>query len=891
MSVLRRLWFLVTRRRREDELAEELEFHRQMKADELRAKGMPDPDARAQAQREIGNDLVARERSRDVWIAPWFQDISQDLRFGMRMIVKEPRFTITAIVTIGLGFAVVGAVFTFVNAAMFADLPFEDSDRLVTIRTQSPGGFSNAGLSYPEFLELQRQSTMFDPLTAESGQSVNISDTYLAAARLSGSFITSRTFSMVRVAPILGRDFTDEDHRDGAAPVVILGHGTWTARYGADAGIIGRDVRIAGQTATVIGVMPEGFTYPLVADLWLPMTMAPGIRNAVWTSTGFIVTGRLRDGVSIEQARAEVQTIAANSVRDHPEINRDRQVLVMDVKDSTLANGARNLMWAVLAGAIVVLLVASANVANLQLARAYNRSREIAVRIAIGAPRWRVVRQVLIECVLIGAGGTVLGACLAVAGFRAMSSAFNVLEFGAPDRPRKPYWFDPTLDGSAWLLLAAVVLLASLGTALIPAFHLGRTDPSDVLNDGREGQGGRVSRRWASMLTIGQLAIAVLLLTAGGLFARSFLALYYTDPIVAVDDLVGMRLALSQHYESVNDRLQFVRRLDERLTTNSEFSESTIGSDMPLNTFSALSRSVQTEGEVEDPKRPRRTAVHIATGPRYFNVFKFPVRRGRALSPEDELTGREGAVVNERFAAMFFAGQDPIGKRIRLSQPGPAPDPPPVWLTIVGVVPTVPDYLPNRPDDAVVYAPLLADPTPSRGLRVVVRARSKAAAVAALRREVSQLDGDLPVYAIQTMEEVLAMNRSGARMVGSWFQSLALIAVVLACVGLYALTAHGVAQRTREIGVRMALGARATQVVWLFVRQTLVLLVVGLAIGLAGALATMRLLNAFLGDINPRDPITLIGVAALLAAITVAVGLEPARRAARIDPVAALKSE
>jgi putative ABC transport system permease protein len=890
MTLLRRLSFLLTKRRREDDLAAELEFHRQMKTEELRAKGMTEPDVRARAQREIGNDLLARERARDVWIAPWFQDISQDLRFGLRMIVKEPRFAITAMVTIGLGFAVVGAVFTFVNAAMFVELPFDFPDRLVTIRTQSPGGFSNAGISYPEFLEFQRQSTVFDQLTAESGQSVNLSDANHAAERLSGSFITRRTFSMLGVAPMLGRDFTDEDHRDGAPPVVILGHGMWLSRYGGDAGIIGMDVRISGEPATVIGVMPPGFTYPLVADLWLPMVMAPGIRNAVWTSAGFIVVGRLRDGVPLEQARAEAQTIGANVVRDHPEMNPDRQVLVIGVKDSTLANGARALMWALLAGSVVVLLVASVNVANLQLARAWSRSREIALRVAIGAPRWRVVRQVLIECALIGAGGTVLGVYLSVAGFAAMSSAFNVIEQGAPDRPRKPYWFDPTIDAGSWVLLGSICLLACLATALIPALHVGRTDSAEVLKDNREGQGGRRSRRWASLLTAGQIAMAVVLLSAGGLFARSFFALYYTDPIVAVEGLVGIRLTLSQKYGSAEDRLEFVRRLDERLT-NSEFSESAIGSDMPLNTFTALSRSVVTEGEVPDPKRPSRTAVHIAAGRRYFETYSFPVRRGRVLAPEDELPGREGAVVNERFATMFFGREDPIGKRIRLSQPGPQPVPPPAWLTIVGVVPTVPDYLPNRPDDAVVYAPLLADPTPSRGLRVTVRGPSKAAAAAALRREVAQLDPDLPVYAIQTMEEVLAMNRSGARMVGSWFQTLALITVVLACVGLYALTAHGVAQRTREIAVRMALGAKAAQVMWLFVRQTLMLLVAGLAIGLAGALATTRVLIAFLGDINPRDPITLIGVAALLAAIAVAVGLGPARRAARIDPVAALKSE
>jgi putative ABC transport system permease protein len=888
MRLLRRLLFLV---RRQDDVADEMAFHRQMKVEELRARGVPEEEIAAATQRALGNDLRARERSREVWVAPWFQDITQDVRLALRMIVRERRLAATAIFTLGLGMAVSNAAFSFVNAAIFRDLPFESPDRLVTIKRQDLNVAFYAGVSYPEFKEWRQQSTVFSDLNAELMQSTNIGDDDRGAERLSGTYVTPATFRMLGVAPIVGRDFVAEDDRDGAAPVIMIGYDVWQRRYGGDPGVAGREVRVSGQPTTIIGVMPSGFTYPLVADIWMPMAMAPGLRNMPWTGRGFGVVGRLRDGVTIEQAREEIDRLGAVTINDHPEVGKDRRLLVMGVKDATIGLGARPLMWALLGAAVVVLLVASANVANLLLARAWSRSREIAVRMAVGAGRWRIIRQTLIECACIGAGGAAIGAYLSFIAFRWMASAFNVLEFGAPDRPRKPYWFDPSVDGAGWLFMAVVFLLASIGAGLIPALHLSRTDAHDILKDGRDGHGTQASRRWASVLMVGQIAVALMLLAAGGLFIRNFAALYQTDPVVATQGMIGMRITLSQKYGSVEDRQGFYRRLDERLTNNGEFLEAALASDLPLFAISALSRTVELEGEVADPRAEPRRAVYMAAGPRYFQTLKFPLVRGRLLGEGDELPGRESAVVNERFATMFFGQANPIGKRIRLSQAGPLPVPPPAWLTIVGVVPALPDYVPNRPDDAVVYAPLLGDPTVSRAFAVIVRAASKPAATAALREEIARLDGDLPVYAIQTFDEILAMTRMGSRMIGSWFQALAAIAVMLSAVGLYALTAHRVAQRRREIGVRISLGAQAGQVLWLFVRQTLVLLGIGLMLGLAAGLTATRLLAAFVGDINPRDPLTFATGAAVLTIVAMAASLTPARRATLVDPVEALRND
>ena len=710
--LIRRVRALLLSRRESRNLAEEIAFHREMKERELRERGVGEREIAAAAQRALGNDLLARERARDVWIAPWLQDIAQDVRFGLRMLVKERRFAVTAIVTLSLGIGVSNAAFTFVNATMFRDLPFDDADRLITIRTHDPRGFM-AGVSYLDVLEFRQHATVFASFNAESSQSVSVSDKGRPAERLSGTFVTHGTFQTLGVTPILGRDFVSEDDRDGATPTLILGHGIWRARYGGDPAIVGRIVRVNDQPATVIGVMPEGFGYPYVADLWMPMAMAPNLQNATWTSTGFGVVGRLKPSTSLAQVRAEVETIAARTARDHPEVDKDRRLSVSTLKDGQLTNGAVPLMWALLGGGLVVLLVASANVANLQLARSWHRAREIAVRLAMGATRWRVVRQVLIECALIAGFGGVAGAYLSFVAFQAMASAFNVIEFGAPDRPRKPYWFDPSIDGVVWAFLAAAVLFASIFAGLIPALQLSKTGVNDVLKDGRLGGGTRVSRRWAALLMVGQLAVALALLCSGGLLARSFYDLYRTSPVIDTNGIITMRLTLPLlKYGEPAARRQFIRRLDERILNTPEFAESTIASDVPLQPLMAVSRTLAIDGAAPSPGQTPPKVVYISTGLRFFETLRFPVVRGRALSMEDARPGSEGAIVNQRFASVFFANGDPIGRRIRLLPPSAGESAAVPWLTIVGIVPTLPDFLPNRPDDIVVYAPLLAESAP-----------------------------------------------------------------------------------------------------------------------------------------------------------------------------------
>jgi predicted permease len=891
MRFVRRLWYIVTGPGREADLSDEIAFHREMKKQELRDRGVAEVDIETATRRALGNDLVARERARDVWVWPWLQDLSQDLRFGLRMLVKERRFSAAAILTLGLGIAVTNTVFTIVNATLFRDLPFEGADRLITIRTQDRRGFPS-GVSYPDFLDWQRQTTVFEEFCAQLSKSVSLSDQAQPAERLSGTYVSHPAFRALRVAPIVGRDFTAEDDREGAVPVTILSHDLWRTRYAGNAGIVGRTVRVNEQPTIVIGVMPEGFGYPLVTDLWMPMSMVPGLRSALRTSGEFGILGRLKPSADIGQARSEIETIAARTARDHHGLERDRKLSVVSAKAGYLATGAGALLLTLLGVAVVVLLIACANVANLLLARSWHRSREIAIRLAMGASRWRVVRQLLIECTLVAGGGALVGAFLSIFGIRTLSRAFAVIEITAPDRPRRPFWFDPSMDTVAWMFFGLACLVASLGAGLIPALQLSRTDVNDVLKEGgRTSQVTKHSRRWAASLVVGQLAVAFALVAVGAWFARAFVDLYYTDLVIDTRNLVMMRLTLSEQKYGTNDqRQQFFRRLDERLIENPAFSASTLSSDSPLYPLLAARRTLTVEGREPVKGDTPPAAVYITTGPRYFNTVKLPQIRGRALTADDGLAGREGALVNERFAAMFFPNADPLGKRIRLTPTAPDGAQVP-WLTIVGVVPTLPDFLPSLPPDPVVYAPLLTEAIPPMSVSLIVRASSKATAVSALREQVRALDPDLPVFAIQTLDEAVALNRMGARMVGSWFQTLAIIAMVLATVGVYALTAHGVSQRVHEIGVRMALGAPRHQVMWLFLRRTMIQLVIGFALGMTGALSIGTVVAAFLSNASPRDPLTLTLVSVTLAVVMLAASAWPARQAARVDPLVALRTE
>ena len=823
------------------------------------------------------------------------QGLTHDFQLAIRLLAKDRRFTLAAVIALGLGIGVTTSVFALVNAAMIRDVPFDEPDRLVGVRTRDARG-EERGVSYADFRDWRDSATAFDGLSAEAGGDMNVSEEVRPPERFRGAYVSGNTFSLLRTAAIIGRDFVAEDDRPGAPAVVLLGYRVWRDRFGADPAVIGRSVRVNDVPATVIGVMPSGFRYPFSAEVWQPLSLLPGAENPPRDARTLGVLGRLRHDVDLSQASAELTTIAARLARDYAATNTGITAHVRRLKDQRPPMPTA-MLWALGSAVGFVLLIAYANLANLLLARAVHRTRDVAIRISLGATRWRIIRQLLIECLLLALVGGMLGFILSIYGVNEMAQAFDAIEPGVARGTTRPYWVDLSPNGLLYVFVVVLCCVSALSFGLLPAWHIAKTDAYDTLKDSGRSAGGVRPRRWTSLILTAEIALTLMLLVSAGLLWRSFITQYRADAVIDTTDLVSMRLALPpQYYRTPEDRRRFLAQLDERLASVTAFRSVTMASHAPLEPFGAT-REMLVEGGARAPDEKAPVVSFVLAGSRYFAAVKLPLVRGRDFTDADARPGSEGVVVDQQIAARFFPNEDPIGRRVRfraappseratpasLAEPGP-------WFTIVGVAQTVPQYGPAQLIRPVAYVPLRSEPAPDGRAIVLVRGPLTATA-AALREEVRAIDARLPLFAIETMDMALARSRFPVRVVGTWFATLALVALLLAAVGLYALTAHGVAQRVHEIGVRLALGAEAREVVWLFVRRMIVQLVGGVSLGLAGALSVGQLMQAFLRGTSPRDPLTVAIVTALLVVVAVLATLLPARRAARVDPVVALRGE
>ncbi len=813
----------------------------------------------------------------------------QDLIFAARMLVKDRRFTFAAVLALALAVGVNSAVFTIVNTALLRDLPFADPDRLVSLNVPSQRGPS--GMSLADARDLQRDATAFSGLSISSGHlPLTISEPDLAPERLRGAYVSSTAFAVLGVTPILGREFRADDDRVGAAPVVLLGHAAWERRYRADPSVVGRTVRINGTPAMVIGVMPPGFKYPAIAEAWQPLALAPGVNESHRDVRSFSVVGRLRQDVGIEQARAEVTEVASRLAREFPDTNSAATMAVEPMREGYGASTGP-LLWMFLGAVGLVLLIACANVANLLLARAATRAREVAIRAALGAPRWRIVRQLLVECLLIAVLGGVGGTLLSIYGAQVLAVGFDAIEPGAPAGSTRPFYVDLSMDGTIYAFIGALCAFSTIACGLVPALLVSRPDVQDLLRDGERGGTGRRARRWTSAFLIAELALSLILLSGTGMLWRSFLSKYAADTVIDPAPLVTMRFALPlDTYASGAARKGFMDRLDERLQSIRGIESAALVSEAPFG-MGVPERQLEVDVRAADPARPMPAVSYVEAGPRYFETVQLPLLRGRALTAADARAGQEAVVVDEWFASSFLGDGNPIGRRIRLTQPR-RPDAWAPWMTVVGIARTLPLSGPRPLQRPIVYGPLAANPAPDGAASIVVRDEGGLARVTPLLREdVRRLDPDVPLFAIESLDAAVARQRLPVRWAGTWFAGIAAIALVLATVGLYSLTAHGVAERTREIGVRMALGARPQQVLWLFLRRVAVQLAIGLSLGLVGAIATTSLLQTWLDGINPRDPLTLAVVVVGLVTVALTASLIPARRATRVDPATALRAE
>ncbi|HET7219773.1 MAG TPA: ABC transporter permease [Vicinamibacterales bacterium] len=806
--------------------------------------------------------------------------ILQDLRFAVRMLLKDPWFTSVAALALALGIGVNTTVFTFVNAVLIRGLPFDRSDEIVLLATRNTTrGADNASTaSWHEFEDWRSKARTFAGIGAFIPGQMNVSDPDHPAERISGASISANTFGLLRVQPFLGRDFATGEDVTGATPVVILGYNTWKNRYGSDRTVIGRTLKINELSHTIIGVMPEGMRFPTNADLWRPM-LKPAAAGALH-QRNIGVFARLAPGATWSQAAAEMRAISTELQSAYPENNKNIEARLMTFNERFNGGPIRVIFLALLGAVGFVLLIACANVANLLLARSAYRAREMAVRTALGASRGRIVRQLLIESVMLASIGGLIGLLLAYGGVALFDRA--VSDVG------KPYWIVFRLDLPVFGYFAAICLATGIIFGLAPALQVSKANLNELMKEGGRGTAGGARARWlTSTLVVAELTLTLALLTGAGLMARSFLKLYSLDLGVETDHVLTMRTQLvASKYPKPEQRQVFFDQVEQRLRAIPGVSGAAVTTSLPLDGAASFPFEIEGKPASEATSRPRVLAID--TSPAYFDTMGVGLLRGRAFTAADGPASAEVVIVNQQLATRLFPGEDPLGRRLRLMT-GQNEDQPGAWMTIVGVSPTIRQGDVQALDPgAVVYRP--SRMTSPMGSAVVIRTTVDPATLTSAVREAARtIDADQPFFQVQTLNENLIRARWPYRVFGTLFVIFAVIALVLSSVGIYAITAYAVTQRTQEIGVRLALGAQPAQISWLILRTGLVQLTIGLALGLLGAWGVSLVLRSIVAQIPATDPITFVSITLLLTIVTVIACLIPARRATRLDPLVALR--
>jgi predicted permease len=813
----------------------------------------------------------------------------RDFRFALHLIAKEKWYSTVAVVALALGIGVNVTVFTLVNAVLIRGLPFKDSGRLYmlgSVRASAPAGSGGGGMSYADYADLRGQQQSFVDLAAFTQTNFNIADDRAMPEQVSGALVTAETFRLLGQPAMLGRDFAPTDDRKGAEMLIILGYTVFRNRYNTDPSVIGRPLRVNGKPATIIGVMPDRMRFPTNADMWA--TFIPTTEQERRNARFLNVFGRLKEGVSRTQAQAEVNTIATGLATKYPETNKEFTRTAVETFNDRFNGGPIRAIFLSMMGAVgFVLLIACANVANLLLSRSAHRSREIAVRVALGATRWLVVRQLLIESIVLGCIGGAIGFLLALGGIRAFDAA--VQDVG------KPYWITFTIDYVVIAFLAGICVLTGILFGLAPALQVSRTNVNEVLKEGGRGtSGGRRARWLSSTMVVVELALTIVLLVGAGLMIRSFLKMYQLDLGMDIRNLMTMRIQLQTDtkYKTPEERRAFYDQLVPKLAAIPGVESASLTSSVPPQ--GSGTRGFEIEGRpARKPGEEPLPVAAVTVSPEYFQTVNAPIRMGRGFTDSDGLPGSENVVINERVAARFFPGENPIGHRIRFvnRDPPPAGQPPPVWRTIVGICPTMQHSSPQDAEPtAAVYVPHRQDPP--GGIAILLRTRLGLGAVMSdVRKVVQSLDQDQPVFTGLTLDQLMANRTWPFRVFGTLFSIFAVIALSLSAVGLYAVMAYSVTQRTAEIGVRMALGAGTRQVSWLILKRGLVQLVIGVTLGLTGAYFLSQALGSVLVQITARDPVTFAGITILLTVVALAACIIPARRASRVDPLIALRAE
>ncbi len=804
--------------------------------------------------------------------------IVEDVRYGFRTMAKSPGFAAVAILALALGIGVNATVFAITDAVMFKNMPFV-SDRILYLQTRDADRPRfTSGASDPDFRDWGAQSKTFEALATYDLEAANVSDKGGVPARYRVSSVTPNIFSMVGQQPVLGRDFSDADGKPGAAPVVILGDTIWTERYGRNPAVLGSTIRINSVPTTVIGVMRPAFRFPFDSEMWT--AYVPGANSEKRNVRERGAIGKLALGATPISAQAEMDGLARNLGVAYPETNKNITIAVKTLFDLNLDNDTKTLVAALMGAVFFVLLIACANVANMLLARAVGRSREISIRIALGAGRWRIIRQLLIESAMLSIAGGLLGLLIAKWGLRIFESYV---------RSEVPQWMDFSLDDRSLLYLAAISIGTGLLFGLAPALRLSKLDVNSALKAGGRGSSGAGRGKFlSSTLVVVEMSLAVILLTSAGLMMRSFMNVYQAKTGVNEKNVLVMRLELPEkRYPRPEDQIAFHDRMKARAEALPGVAVSCISFTMP--TGGALDFPVEIEGRPITPNQKDVPMAVMVVSPDYFRAMDVKLLRGRAFADTDTAAAPGVAIVNQKFAETNWPGEDPIGKRLRVYTERDKK--PTAWLTVVGIGPNIlQNDVSSHKFDPLIYVPYRQMPRGDMSLmaRTTVPPGSLATA---FRQAVKEIDEDMVLYNLRTLEERLATNRWDQIVFVSLFGTFAAIALLLASIGLYAVIAHSVGQRTQEIGVRIALGANGANILVLVLRQGMVQLAIGLAVGIAGAFAATRLLTSELQGVSPSDPSTFAMTALVLSAAAMLGCLIPARRAMTVDPVIALRND
>jgi putative ABC transport system permease protein len=874
---------MFSKQRHDDDLNDELQTHLALLADDHARRGLSRRAARAAARREFGGVDQVKEVCRDQRGLRVVESFAEDVRDAFRTLRRSPGFTAVAVGMLALGIGINALVFTVTNAVLFKGFPLVDrNDRIVYMTTLRSGG-----PSYPDFEDWRTQAHSFEGMAIVHGVQQTFSDQSGFPETYYTTEVSADTFRLVGQRPFLGRGFTPSDETPGATPVAILRYSFWERRYGKDQAILGRLVQINGVATTVIGVMPRGFSFPQNQDLWVPLIPTAEVRKRD-NHNNWFVFGRLAAGVTLEAARAEMTGIGRRLEDAYPLTNKGLPLTLYRFHEFFIGEKATVIYQAMWGAVAFVLLIACANLANLLLARALKRSREISVRIALGAGRGRIIRQLLVESVMLSALGGFFGFWIAKSGvrlFALFATGAGLSEQIAGD------WFDRILDYSmdyrAFAYLAAISIGTGLLFGLAPASRLSKLDVNATLKDGGRGaSGGGRGKRLSGLLVVAEMALAVVLLAGAGLMVRSFLKIYTADLGFRTDGIVAGLFSLpGARYPTPEAQIAFFDRLKVRLESIPGVESVAIGSLPAVGSGRAV-YELAGDAPVDASQRP--TLFTSTIGPDYFRTLGVPLVAGRDFSDAERASGLQAVIVNQQFASQRWPGADPLGKRLRLFR-GQSPG---VWLTVVGVASTIAQNDPLRPEmNALIYLPYRQAGRAS--MWALARSRVPLGSLAtAFRSEVHAIDPALPIQLGPfLLADRLAERYQYRALSGILFMVCAAVALVLASIGLYAVIAHSVGQRTQEIGIRLAIGATARDIRALVFAQGMAPLGIGLAIGLALSLAVGRLMEAQLIDVSPADPLTYaIAVAVLISSAALGC-LIPARRAMRVDPVVALRHE